>query len=68
MNEREIRRNKFLAGELKNNEAIKFLGEEQIKYVYWGYQEQAYGEKITAYNFLKPVFQNPQVTIFQVKF
>lgn len=54
-------------GILKGNELYSFLKSQNIKYLYWGYQEKSYGGDLTKENFLKKIFDNGEVTLFAVK-
>lgn len=55
----------FFSGRMSPNAALSYLTVNHISYVYYGYQEQSYGD-ISGYPFLKKVYENPEVTIYQV--
>lgn len=66
--QREQMVNWFFSGQEDEKEALNFLKKETIAYVFYGPQEKDSAAKdITRYTFLKPVYQTPLVTIFQVK-
>lgn len=56
----------FYSGKLKNDEAKTFLKKYGYKYVYFGYQEKSIGGNINTYPFLKKIFKNDEVIIYQV--
>lgn len=55
----------FFTGTQNDNTARSYLTNNHISFIYYGYQEQEFGN-ISHYPFLKMVYQNPEVTIFQV--
>lgn len=57
----------FFSGSTNQTEAKEFLVRNNVSYVYWGPQERSLRANISQYPFLRPVYSNPQVTIFQVK-
>ncbi|MCL5676096.1 MAG: hypothetical protein M1120_03145, partial [Patescibacteria group bacterium] len=59
--------NQMYAGLLNPQDLRRFLKQNNISYVYWGYQEQSLGGNLTKYNFLQKVFDNGQVVVFAVK-
>ena len=57
----------FYSGTLANEDAEKFLKEENIKYVLYGPQEKEKStEDIKTYPFLKPVFNSYHVTLYSI--
>lgn len=58
---------KFITNTLTNQEAAKLVSENNIKYVYFGSYERELNPKMLNYSFLKPVFQNQKVTVYNVK-
>ena len=57
----------FYSGTLANEDAEKFLKEENIKYVLYGPQEKEKStEDIKKYPFLKPVFNSYHVTLYSI--
>ena len=58
---------RFLKNEMTVDEAGKFFKDNRIKYFFDGWQEASYGINTAKYPFLKPVFQNPSVTIFKAE-
>jgi hypothetical protein len=60
----EKARDAFYLGAWDENTAFKYLKDNQVKYVYKGYQEA--DGFIGKYKFLKPVFTNNDATIFEV--
>lgn len=59
-----MKRDYFLSGTMKEHEARKYLSDNHIEYVYYGYQEKSFGD-VKGYSFLTPVFSNPEVTIYR---
>lgn len=57
---------KIYQGTLTGDDLEKFLKENNIKYVYWGYQEKSYGGDLTQEKFLSKIFDNGEVVIFKV--
>lgn len=57
----------FFSNQMPEAEAIKFLFSNRINYVYWGPEEKKLSSKPLTYNFLKPIYQDTNVTIFQVQ-
>jgi len=60
---------KFFEGLMKPEEAHKFLSDESIAYVYFGSQEKDLGkiqDLQAVYPFLKEIYQNSRVKIYQV--
>lgn len=56
----------FYTNKLSNIDAIKFLKKYNFKYVYFGYQEKFTGDYLNKYKFLKKIFSNKEVKIYQV--
>lgn len=56
----------FYVNGLTDEEAKKFLSKYHFKYVYFGYQEKFTGGNMEKYPFLKKIFQNEEVIIYQV--
>lgn len=59
-------RTAFFAATMDEVSARKYLQNNNVSYVYYGYQERFVGN-ISHYTFLKPVFTNSEATVFQVK-
>jgi hypothetical protein len=57
-------RDNFYAGAWTKSETQNYLTTNNIKYVYKGYQEP---DGFLKYPFYKPVYTNPEVTIYQVE-
>lgn len=58
----------FFSGNLGEEQALKFLKTENINYIFYGPQEKENAAKdIGVYTFLRPVYQSPLVTIYEVK-
>lgn len=55
----------FFAGGMKSNVAKDFLASGRIDLVFLSPQEKSVGGKIDSYSFLKPIYSNNRVTIFQ---
>lgn len=55
----------FFAGTQSDEDARAYLAANHISYVYDGYQEKSFGD-ISGYPFLKKVYENQEVTIYQV--
>ncbi len=68
--EREPLVNQFFSGSLNPEAAYAFLNQENISYVFYGPQEKETVSDpqltIDRYQFLKPVYQSPMVTIFKI--
>lgn len=62
---KEPLRDKFLKGQMTDNEAYNFFKNEKIDYLFFGYQEASYGVKPQIYKFLKPVFGTTMVIIYK---
>ncbi|MBU0569542.1 hypothetical protein KKB40_02050 [Patescibacteria group bacterium] len=64
--------NKFYANEYSDDEAEKFIEENNISYVWWGQDEKKianeHGEENLKYPFLKLVYTNSGVMIFRTDF
>ena len=62
---------KFYANEYSNEEAEKFVKENNISYVWWGQDEKEianeHGEKMLKYDFLKSVYVNSEIEVYSVK-
>ncbi len=56
----------FYSGQLNTQAAYDFLKKNHFRYVYDGYQEQSLGSSIEKYPFLKKIYRNDEVTIYQV--
>lgn len=61
-----LKRDRFLSGSMKEEEAHTYLSDNHIEYVYFGYQEKYMGD-MRRYSFLTPVFSNSDVTIYTTK-
>ncbi|MFA6081403.1 MAG: hypothetical protein WC741_03265 [Patescibacteria group bacterium] len=55
----------FFSNKLNNEEAIKYLKKYHYKYVYFGYQEKFAGGDMDKYPFLKKIYSNEEVKIYQ---
>lgn len=55
---------RFYGGNLSETEARQFLKDEGVDYIIWGAEEQIMSEN-AGYDFLKPVFERGQITIFE---
>ncbi len=60
-------RDTILLGTLSEKDALEYLKNNHIDYIYYGYQEQSFGGNLAKYSFLKPVFSNKEVTIYKVE-
>ncbi len=60
-------RTPFYSGTLSARDADQFLKNNHFRYVYDGYQERAVGGNIALYPFLKKIYENPEVKIYQVR-
>jgi hypothetical protein len=57
----------FYKGEMTTIQAIQWLHEKNIKYIFWGVKEKEYNQDLQkSYSFLKPVFVKNYITIFTV--
>lgn len=56
----------FYSKSLTDEEAKKFLIKYHFQYVYFGYQEKFSGDNLDQYKFLKKIFNNEEVKIYQV--
>ena len=57
----------FYKGEITNSQAINWIHEKNIKYVFWGLKEKEYNQNLVkTYSFLKPIFERDYITIFSV--
>ena len=56
----------FYANQMTEQQAKKFLIDNRFQYVYLGPQEQSTGGNLEKYPFLKMIFDNQEVKIFQV--
>ncbi len=56
----------FLSGSLTLQQAYMYLRKNDIRYIYYGYREKAYGT-ITHYPFLRAIYTNSEVTIYAVE-
>ncbi len=56
----------FYSKSLTDVEAKKFLIKYHFQYVYFGYQERFSGDNLDRYEFLKKIFSNEEVRIYQV--
>lgn len=56
----------FYSKTLTDAEAKKFLIKYHFQYVYFGYQEKFSGDNLDQYRFLKKIFTNEEVKIYQV--
>ena len=59
-------RTPFYSGTLSSRDAYQFLKNNHFRYVYDGYQERAVGGNLNKYPFLKKIFENSEVRIYQV--
>ena len=57
---------RFLTGSLSHNEALLYLQNNHVMYIYEGFREKAFGN-IAHYSFLEEVYKNTEVTIYRVK-
>jgi hypothetical protein len=58
--------NEFFSGNLSEKQALKFLKEENISYIFYGPQEKENSIKdISSYTFLTVVYQSPLVIIYE---
>lgn len=58
----------FFAAKLDDQEAKRFLNKNRIRYIYFGSLEKSIAqEKELDYSFLKPIFRNKTVSIFEVE-
>ncbi len=57
---------KIFSGNLTEKELQGILKKNRISYIFVGYQEKSLGGNLHKYSFLKPTFQNQEVTIFKV--
>lgn len=57
--------NAFYSGNQTKNEAYNFLKSNNIEYVVYGLDEKVLGT-LPRYSFLRPVFQNKDVTVYKV--
>lgn len=55
----------FLAGKMKDDEALKFMKENNIKYVYYGPEEKVAGQTSLKYPFLKVVYKSDFDSIYK---
>jgi len=55
----------LLRGKANNAKAYSYLTTNNVSYIYYGYQERAIGN-ISLYPFLKKIYENSEVTIYQV--
>ncbi|OGK21387.1 hypothetical protein A3C23_01195 [Candidatus Roizmanbacteria bacterium RIFCSPHIGHO2_02_FULL_37_13b] len=66
---REIEVNDFLKFTLNEKEALKFLKDRSISYLFFGPQErEAAGWQYPTYSFLKPTYNSPWMIIYHVNF
>lgn len=56
----------FYTNQFSDTEAYQFLKNNHFQYVYYGYQEQSVGGDPEKYPFLKNIFENEEVKIYQV--
>lgn len=56
----------FYSNQLDSQAAYDFLKKNHFQYVYFGYQEQSLGGSMKKYPFLKKIFENDEVRIYQV--
>jgi hypothetical protein len=60
--------NKFYANEYSNEEAERFIKENNISYVWWGRDEKKiankHDEESLEYTFLKPIYTNSEVIVY----
>jgi len=59
-------KSKFYSREINEKQAYEFLKENNFSYVYFGYQEKYYGREFEKYPFIKRVFYNEEVDIYQI--
>lgn len=60
---------RFYKGLMSREEAYRYMIREGISYVFWGPQEQEQGEGVrieSVYSFLREVYRNGEVTIYQI--
>lgn len=55
----------FYTGQLTEKQAKDFLKINHFQYVYLGYQERSVGGNVDEYSFLKKIYSNPEVDIYQ---
>jgi hypothetical protein len=56
----------FYTNKLNNEEAIRSLKKYHYEYVYFGFQEKSFGGSMDKYPFLKKIFSNEEVNIYQI--
>jgi len=56
----------FYTNKLSDDEARKILKQYHFKYVYFGFQEKSTGGNMDKYTFLKKIFSNEEVDIYQL--
>lgn len=56
----------FYTNQLTDKQAKDFLKNNHFQYVYFGYQEKSVGGSMDKYPFLKKIFSNEEVKIYQV--
>lgn len=65
--EREGKLNQFYTGQMSDKDALEFIKQGKIKYIFYGPLEKDKAvENISKYKFLRPVYETYHVTIFEV--
>ncbi|OIO15492.1 hypothetical protein COV53_03990 [Candidatus Gottesmanbacteria bacterium CG11_big_fil_rev_8_21_14_0_20_37_11] len=62
----EMTRIRFFSNSMLEDEAYKFLKDNNFRYVYFGYQEKYYGGEVVKLPFLRKVFENEEVIIYLI--
>ena len=65
-NSREKLVSHFYRGEMSSQEAIQFLNNNNINYVYYSHFENLVGTKFSDYKFLTPIYKNKGAVVFEV--
>ena len=56
----------FYSNKLSSKDAVEFLKKYHFQYIYFGYQEKFLGGSMDKYPFLKKIFDNKEVNIYQI--
>lgn len=57
----------FYSQKMPEVSAKKLLLDNNISYVYLGHEEKRFNQGVLTYNFLQPIYQNPDVIIYKLK-